>query len=184
MKASNILVLAFTRKAADEMRTRIARLIGDAAHECTITTFHGLALRIIKRHYSRLGFKFPPALATSRAVRQELGICIQSWLQRNPSANCQRWTNDEYGETLDDLENDNETEPQGSGNYSHSQPTRSSQAVNAANLELETLGPAITHFRGYFKKARAAGVSPEQFNNEYLYVWKMYISLCSVSVLM
>ena len=184
MNASNILVLAFTRKAAEEMRSRIARLIGDVAHECTITTFHGLALRIIKKHYSRLGFKFAPALATSRAVRQELGICIQSWLQRNPSANCQRWTNDEYGETLDDLENDNETEPQGFGNYSHSQPTRSSQAVNAANLELETLGPAITHFRGYFKKARAAGVSPEQFNNEYLYVWKMYISLCSVSVLM
>ena len=155
------------------MRSRIARLIGDIAHECTVTTFHGLALRIIKRHYSRLGFKFPPALATSRAVRQELGMCIQSWLQRNPSANCQRWAADEYGETLDDLENDNDTEPQGFGNYSNSQPSRSSQAASAANLELETIGPAITHFRSYFKKARAAGVSPEQFSNEYLYVWKM-----------
>ena len=175
MNASNILVLAFTRKAAEEMRSRIARLIGDVAHECTITTFHGLALRIIKRHYARLGFKFAPALATSRAIRQELGICIQSWLQRNPSANCQRWTNDEYGETLDDLENDNDTEHQGFGGYSHSQPSRSSQAASAANLELETVGPAITHFRSYFKKARASGVSPEQFSNEYLYVWKMYV---------
>lgn len=171
MNASNILVLAFTRKAAEEMRSRIARLIGDVAHECTITTFHGLALRIIKKHYSRLGFKFAPALATSRAVRQELGMCIQSWLQRNPSANCQRWTNDEYGETLDDLENDNDTEHQGF----HSQPTRSSQAACAANLELETIGPAITHFRSYFKKARASGASPEQFSNEYLYVWKMCV---------
>lgn len=156
------------------MRTRIARLIGDVAHECTITTFHGLALRIIKRHYSKLGFKFPPALATARAVRQELGICIQSWLQRNPSANCQRWAADEYGETLDDLENDNDTEPQGYGSHHPSQQSRSSQAASAVSLELETLGPAITHFRSYFKKARASGVSPEQFSNEYLYVWKMY----------
>jgi hypothetical protein len=162
------------------MRTRISRLIGDVAHECTITTFHGLALRIIKRHYSRLGFKFPPALATARAVRQELGICIQSWLQRNPSASSQRWAADEYGEALDDLENDNDTEPQGFGNHYHSQLTRSSQAASAVSLELETLGPAITHFRGYFKKARASGVSPEQFSNEYLYVWKMCVPKCPV----
>ena len=51
------LAITFTRRAAEEMRTRLAALLpaGPSADEVTVTTFHGLGLMILREHHERAG---------------------------------------------------------------------------------------------------------------------------------
>ncbi len=53
----SILALTFTNKAADEMKTRIASMIGgDVASRIWAGTFHSIFLRILRPYANRLGF--------------------------------------------------------------------------------------------------------------------------------
>ncbi len=49
------LAITFTRRAAQELRDRLALLIPDSAPLITVTTFHGLGLRILREHHHRAG---------------------------------------------------------------------------------------------------------------------------------
>ncbi len=52
----NILALTFTNKAANEMKERIARLIGDEAEDIWAGTFHSICVRILRRDIEKLGY--------------------------------------------------------------------------------------------------------------------------------
>ena len=45
-----MLAITFTNKAAAEMQQRLERLLGKAAQEMTICTFHRLGLAILREH--------------------------------------------------------------------------------------------------------------------------------------
>ena len=53
----NILAITFTNKAAKEMKDRVTNLIGSAANNIQISTFHSLGLKILKENYSLLGYE-------------------------------------------------------------------------------------------------------------------------------
>ena len=53
----NILAITFTNKAAKEMKDRVVRLIGGAANNIQISTFHSLGLKILKENYNLLGYE-------------------------------------------------------------------------------------------------------------------------------
>ena len=53
----NILAITFTNKAAKEMKDRVTRLIGAAANNIQISTFHSLGLKILKENYNLLGYE-------------------------------------------------------------------------------------------------------------------------------
>ncbi len=53
------LAITFTRRAADEMRERLATLLPDRAARLTVTTFHGLGASILREQHERAGL--PPA---------------------------------------------------------------------------------------------------------------------------
>ena len=52
----NILAITFTNKAAKEMKERIELLVGDAAKDMWIGTFHSICVRILRKFIDRIGF--------------------------------------------------------------------------------------------------------------------------------
>ncbi len=51
-----ILAITFTNKAADEMKQRVAALVGPVAEKMWVSTFHSACVRILRRDAGRLGF--------------------------------------------------------------------------------------------------------------------------------
>ena len=56
VKPWNILAITFTNKAANEMKERVSKLIGDIANDMWIGTFHSICVRILRRYIDRMGF--------------------------------------------------------------------------------------------------------------------------------
>ncbi|QPA31223.1 DNA helicase PcrA [Thermaerobacillus caldiproteolyticus] len=51
----NILAITFTNKAAREMKERVQALLGGAAEDIWISTFHSMCVRILRRDIDRIG---------------------------------------------------------------------------------------------------------------------------------
>ena len=56
-KPWDILAITFTNKAANEMKERIANIIGEAAKDLWMGTFHSICVRILRRFIDRIGFE-------------------------------------------------------------------------------------------------------------------------------
>jgi uncharacterized protein (TIGR00375 family) len=55
------LAITFTRRAAEELRERLKALLGPVAEEVTVSTFHALALSILREHDKNLSIVDEPA---------------------------------------------------------------------------------------------------------------------------
>ena len=56
VKPWNIIAITFTNKAANEMKERVEKLVGDDAQDMWIGTFHAMCVRILRKQIDRLGF--------------------------------------------------------------------------------------------------------------------------------
>ncbi len=56
VKASNIIALTFTNKAAKEMKSRVIDLVGLEADDVWMGTFHSICVKILRRHASALDY--------------------------------------------------------------------------------------------------------------------------------
>ncbi len=87
---SSILAITFTTVAAANLRQRLAGVLGDAANDVTITTFHALGLRLIKQWSHELGFGHSlPAVygrEDARAVLREAAAGLGLELAPEPGA--------------------------------------------------------------------------------------------------
>ncbi len=62
------LAITFTRRAAAEMRLRLAALLGRRAARLTVTTFHGLGLMILREQHELAGLPPDVSVADEQAV--------------------------------------------------------------------------------------------------------------------
>jgi DNA helicase-2/ATP-dependent DNA helicase PcrA len=72
LNPENILTITYTEKAADELKTRIVKNIGDAAKAMTISTFHAFCYNVVKEN------QYP---ANSAPILMEEGDAIYLFLQ-------------------------------------------------------------------------------------------------------
>ena len=56
VKPWSILAITFTNKAANEMKDRVEKLVGEAGKDMWIGTFHSICVRILRKYIDRLGF--------------------------------------------------------------------------------------------------------------------------------
>ena len=56
VKPWNILAITFTNKAANEMKERIANIVGDDAKDIWMGTFHSICVRVLRKFIDRIGF--------------------------------------------------------------------------------------------------------------------------------
>ena len=65
--AGQFLTVTFTRRAAGELRERLAILLPDREPQLTVTTFHGLGLRILRDQHAAAGLPAGFGVADERA---------------------------------------------------------------------------------------------------------------------
>jgi DNA helicase-2/ATP-dependent DNA helicase PcrA len=74
--AETLLVITFTNRAADELRSRLHGLVGEAAGRMTIGTFHAVCHRMLRAHAHRAGrsprFSVYDAQQSRRLIAQAL----------------------------------------------------------------------------------------------------------------
>ncbi len=95
---SQILAVTFTNTAAREMRERVASMVGEAAENLWIGTFHSVAARILRRHAEAVGLKLNFTILDTddqlRLLKQILeanDIDHSRWPARALLAVIQRW---------------------------------------------------------------------------------------------
>jgi DNA helicase-2/ATP-dependent DNA helicase PcrA len=85
----SILAVTFTNKAAKEMRTRLADMLGSSSSSMWVGTFHGLAHKLLKMHWQDAGLPenfqildSDDQLRLVKRVYQALGIDDSKWPYR------------------------------------------------------------------------------------------------------
>ena len=74
----NILAITFTNKAANEMKERIANLVGDVAKDIWMGTFHSICVRILRRFIDRIGFDSSFIIFDTSDQRTLIKGCIKT----------------------------------------------------------------------------------------------------------
>ncbi len=101
VRASEILAVTFTNKAAGEMRARLEQLLGPEAKYCWVSTFHALSARLLRRealNVPALGltrdfaiYDESDQLALMKRVLAELNIAADP---KSSLSRIDRWQND------------------------------------------------------------------------------------------
>jgi DNA helicase-2/ATP-dependent DNA helicase PcrA len=99
-----ILAITFTNKAADEMKHRVAELVGPVAQKMWVSTFHSACVRILRRDGNLLGFPSSftiydqsDAQRLTGYVIRDLGLDSKKFPPRSVHANISAAKNDDIG---------------------------------------------------------------------------------------
>ena len=88
INSANILCVTFTNKAAQEMRKRVKRLVGENSDLSYITTYHGFCVRVLREDINKI--KYPKNFiimdvedqkTVLRQVYNELGLTSKVYKQ-------------------------------------------------------------------------------------------------------
>ncbi len=81
VRPNHILAVTFTNKATNEMRERLHGLLGEAAKDLWVATFHSAALRILRRHAPLLSYSHDfivydeqDSRSLLKGIMKELGV--------------------------------------------------------------------------------------------------------------
>mgnify|MGYP002572864106 CR=1 FL=1 len=78
VKPWNILAITFTNKAANEMKERVEKLIGDDfSKDMWIGTFHSICVRILRRTIDKIGFDKSFIIFDTTDQRSVIKTCLK-----------------------------------------------------------------------------------------------------------
>ena len=77
VKPWSILAITFTNKAANEMKERVEKLVGEVANDMWIGTFHSICVRILRRYIDRIGFTSSFIIFDSSDQRTLVKQCLK-----------------------------------------------------------------------------------------------------------
>jgi DNA helicase-2/ATP-dependent DNA helicase PcrA len=72
-----ILAITFTNKAAEEMRHRVADLVGPTARSMWVTTFHKACVRMLRQHAELIGYPKQFTIYDSQDSKRLVGYVIR-----------------------------------------------------------------------------------------------------------
>ena len=72
-----ILSITFTNKAANEMKERLKKILGDAAQDIWAGTFHSICVRILRRYIDRLGYDRSFTIYDTDDQKRLITACIK-----------------------------------------------------------------------------------------------------------
>ena len=73
----NILAITFTNKAANEMKERIAGIVGDEAKDIWMGTYHSICVRILRKFIDRIGFESSFIIFDTSDQRTLVKACLR-----------------------------------------------------------------------------------------------------------
>jgi len=74
----NILAITFTNKAANEMKQRIENIVGEAAKDLWMGTFHSICVRILRKFIDRIGFDSSFIIFDAQDQRTLIKECLKT----------------------------------------------------------------------------------------------------------
>jgi DNA helicase-2/ATP-dependent DNA helicase PcrA len=72
-----VLAITFTNRAADEMKQRVARLVGAVSRGMWISTFHSACVRILRRDAPMLGYRSSFSIYDDIDARRLVEACVR-----------------------------------------------------------------------------------------------------------
>ena len=78
IKPWNILAITFTNKAANEMKERITKLIGEGANDMWMGTFHSICIRILRKYINTIGYNSDFVIFDSSDQKTLVKQCIKA----------------------------------------------------------------------------------------------------------
>ena len=74
---NNILAITFTNKAANEMKERLEKILGESAKDIWAGTFHSICVRILRRYIDRLGYDKSFTIYDTDDQKRLISACIK-----------------------------------------------------------------------------------------------------------
>ncbi len=150
---AQVLAITFTNKAAEEMRLRIHRLVGEGADRVWVSTFHAACARILRREAERAGlggnfviYDEDDQLRLVTKVAKELGVDVKRFPPRLLRSEIERARNELF--SPDDMRRkaENEMEEVAAAVYgAYEEQLRRNNAVDFGGLLQRT----VEVFEGY-----------------------------------
>jgi DNA helicase-2/ATP-dependent DNA helicase PcrA len=183
--AHAVLAITFTRKATEEMRQRVQRIIGwKRSAGMTVCNFHQLALRILRQHYALLGFSRQFFVASGEEQRELIRECVEAWAAMQGSAakdkaaaprldpaQAKLLSGAAGGEGVDEhAEEALAPHERGAlpGGFARRGAPKPASGVN---------GKLVSYFVSFVRKAKSRGIFPSAFTGDHRFVYQRYIEL-------
>ncbi|MCL3859912.1 DNA helicase PcrA [Actinotalea sp. K2] len=142
VRASEVLAITFTNKAAAEMRERVAALVGPPARAMWVSTFHSACVRILRKEAGTLGLRSSFSIYDS-ADSQRLLTLVARELDLDAKKYPARSLAGKISNLKDEL-----VDPE-------TYATRSGAATGAANEVDEVLAAVYTRYQARLRQAHA-----------------------------
>ena len=86
-----VLAITFTNKAANELKDRLERMLGEEARDVWAATFHSACVRILRRDIDKIGFDRSFTITIPTTASGSSRIFSRRWDWRKRPSRCGRY---------------------------------------------------------------------------------------------